>query len=119
MKDILLHLLEITKYQGDKDQVISSYTSLVSATAINMLIGQKEKNMQEEIIYALESKKGSVDDIISTLSEYFDLISIDQAFKKASERCFTSLLKDLIENLSPEDEKKVTEYLSTLSSPQR
>ena len=118
-KDILSNILNITGYQGNKEQLINQYLTYVLVTAINDLVRLKDKSTQDEIVNALTTQQDNEKEVMGILSRYFEQIIIDEAFKKASERCFTSLLKDLFSNLSTEEEKKVTDYLDTLvASPQ-
>ena len=118
-KDILSNILDITGYRGNKEQLINQYLTYVLVTAVNDLVRLKEKSTQDEIVNALTTQQDNEKEVMGILSRYFEQIIIDEAFKKASERCFTSLLKDLFSNLSTEEEKKVTDYLDTLvASPQ-
>lgn len=118
-KDILSNILDITGYRGNKEQLINQYLTYVLVTAINDLVRLKDKSTQDEIVNALTTQQDNEKEVMGILSRYFEQIIIDEAFKKASERCFTSLLKDLFSNLSTEEEKKVTDYLDTLvASPQ-
>ena len=118
-KDILSNILDITGYRGNKEQLINQYLTYVLVTAVNDLVRLKEKSTQDEIVNALTTQQDNEKEVMRILSRYFEQIIIDEAFKKASERCFTSLLKDLFSNLSTEEEKKVTDYLDTLvASPQ-
>ena len=118
-KDILSNILDITGYRGNKEQLINQYLTYVLVTAVNDLVRLKKKSTQDEIVNALTTQQDNEKEVMGILSRYFEQIIIDEAFKKASERCFTSLLKDLFSNLSTEEEKKVTDYLDTLvASPQ-
>lgn len=117
-KEILSTILDITGYQGNKEQLINQYLTYVLVTAINDLVRLKEKPIQDEIVNAFTAQQENEKEVMEILSKYFENIIIDEAFKKASERCFTSLLKDLFSNLSTEEEKKVTDYLDSLAASQ-
>jgi len=112
--EVLTHILELTNYQGDKAQLIIKYLELVSTTAINDLILLREKSIQDEIVASLTSKKEDQNTIIEILGQYYEQVVIVEAFKKASEHCLTTLLKDLSRNLTLEEDKKVSEYIDSM-----
>ncbi len=116
--EVLLHILELTHYNGDKEKLINHYLRLVMATAINDLIKLRENSVQGEITKALTVKLESEEQVIQILRTYFEQIIIEEAFKKASERCLTTVLKDLLSNVSADEEKKISDYIATLITHQ-
>lgn len=116
-KDIILKVLEITGYTGDKDQFAEDFLkrcySKTVAVMFDVLSEEKQNAVQQEIYQARNSQ--SMEKIIQDNfpeEDYFTLLQSITQF------LFQSYIKSIMTTLSEEQQKNLEDYLISLLPPE-
>ncbi len=113
LHDVLIHILDLTYFNGDREEMVAILTRLINSQAIEDLINSAEISKQKEIIAVLKSTPNDATAQAAIIQRYFSAEAIAQAYKNASSDIFNDMLRELIPKLTSQEQRSLQEYISS------
>ncbi len=110
-KQIILQVLGIIGYEGDKDKYANDFLSLCLQKALVDLMRELPQDKQDQLTQRMSLI--TPDKMETLLLEYFPKEKFETAVKEASRSTFEEYLKTIIPTLNEDQHSKLETYLSS------
>jgi len=110
-KQIILQVLEIIGYEGDKSKYANDFLSLCLQKAFMSLVQELPQDKQDQLTQRMSLT--TPDKMEALLLEYFPKEKFENAVKEASRSTFEEYLQTIIPTLNEEQSNKLEQYFSS------
>lgn len=112
---MLLRILEIIDYQGDKNQFAWEFIDLCARKAMLNCITAVPKDDRDKIDTALKEVK-TIEDTITVLTQHIPKTSYEKHLEEVSKLMFRDYINTVFPTLNPSQQKALTDYLTQISA---
>lgn len=110
-KQIILQVLGIIGYEGDKDKYANDFLALCLQKALFSLMTDFPQDKQDQLVQRLSLTLPERQEAL--LLEYFSAEKLQEAVKESSKSTFEEYLQTIIPTLSEDQKNKLEAYLSS------
>lgn len=113
---ILLDILNIVDYEGDREEFVKHSTIIITADIIEQLMQQLPADQREVFETNIESALSNAENMDQLLNTYFERAIIEDVSKIALENFFKDYYTTVSPTLTEDQRTALAEYLHRFSS---
>jgi len=117
-RKILLQVLTIIEYQGDKNAFIATFFTFLYLQTIEDLLDTLDPESRKELEQIIRNPSDE-HALLSEINTYLSHEDFDKRLEHVTTTQFADYLETIYPTLSPQKQEQLTMYLSTLPKPQQ